>query len=160
MDWAEVSGAVSCQGRRYEKNRKKKVCINNSNFELTFSVVLPPSSLYHNYFGTPLGVTDYKNFLKTFLTVFKVSLKFFQKLPSGYIFINCTNLLKFVKIVFDTYLNFIKLSNFLIFSRKQVRNFNKFSVKFTQILFIIYPRFIKIFSKIFKISVKCFQIFL
>ncbi len=41
-------------------------------------------------------------------------LKFFQKLYSAHIFINCTNLskfVKFVKIVFDTYLNFIKLSN-------------------------------------------------
>ncbi len=41
-------------------------------------------------------------------------LKFFQKPHSAYIFINCTNLSKFVKflkIVFDTYLNFIKLSN-------------------------------------------------
>ncbi len=40
--------------------------------------------------------------------------KFFQKLPSIYIFIKCTNLSKFVnfvKIVFDTYLNFLKLSN-------------------------------------------------
>ncbi len=41
-------------------------------------------------------------------------LKFFQKLPSAYIFRNCTNSLKFVKfvkIVFDSYLNFIKFSN-------------------------------------------------
>ncbi len=36
---------------------------------------------------------------------------FFQKLPSAYIFINCTNLWKLVIIVFNTYLNFIKLSN-------------------------------------------------
>ncbi len=41
-------------------------------------------------------------------------LKFFQKLPSAYIFINCPNLsklVKFVKIVFDKYLNFLKLLN-------------------------------------------------
>ncbi len=41
-------------------------------------------------------------------------LKFFQKLFSAYIFINCTNLskfIKFVKIVLNAYSNFIKLSN-------------------------------------------------
>ncbi len=41
----------------------------------------------------------------------EISLIFLQKLPSAYIFINCTNLWKFVIIVFNTYLNFIKLSN-------------------------------------------------
>ncbi len=37
---------------------------------------------------------------------------------------------------------------------------NKFSVKFAQILFRIYPSFLKIFSGIFKISPIFFQIFL
>ncbi len=52
---------------------------------------------------------QYVNFIKNFL-------KFFQKLPSAYIFINCINwlkLVKFVKIIFHAYLNFIKLSNSL-----------------------------------------------
>ncbi len=44
---------------------------------------------------------------------FEISLNFFQELPSVYIFINCTNfskLAKFIKIIFNAYLNFIKLS--------------------------------------------------
>ncbi len=56
-------------------------------------------------------------------------LKYFQKLPSPYIFINCINLskfVKFVKIVFDTYLNFIKLFKFLKFSDRPLQNFKFF----------------------------------
>ncbi len=52
----------------------------------------------------------YKPVCEFFLNFFQ----FFQKLLSTHIFINCTNLskfVKFVKIVFDTYSNFIKLSN-------------------------------------------------
>ncbi len=48
-------------------------------------------------------------------------LKFFQELSLAYIFINCTNLSKFVifvKIVFDSYLNFIKLPNISKIFRK------------------------------------------
>ncbi len=41
----------------------------------------------------------------------EISLHFFQNLRSAYIFINCANLWKFVIIVFNTYLNFIKISN-------------------------------------------------
>ncbi len=53
-------------------------------------------------------------------------LKFFQKLPSANIFINGTNLsklVKFLKIVFDTYLNFIKLSNISKILRKASTEF-------------------------------------
>ncbi len=49
---------------------------------------------------TQLSALIYNNFLKIFSSFFKVSLKFFQKLFAAYIFINYTNLLKFVKIVF------------------------------------------------------------
>ncbi len=91
--------------------------------------------------------------------VFEISLNFFQKPPAAHIFINCINLSKFVEIIFDTYVNFIKLSNILKFSKKEVQNFNKFFLKFTQILFIIYHNSLKMFSKIFKISAKFFLIF-
>ncbi len=102
----------------------------------------------------------YKNVPKYLSTIFKVSFKFFQKLPSDNIFINCTNLSKLVKTVFDAYLNFIKLlnickilvkfteiflSNICKISKKQVQNFNKFLVKFTQILlFITYSSFLNL----------------
>ncbi len=49
-------------------------------------------------------MNEYEKFLSNFLT-------FFQKLPSAYIFINCTHLWKFVINIFNTYLKFIKLSN-------------------------------------------------
>ncbi len=48
--------------------------------------------------------TSVINFSRNFL-------KFFQKLPSVYIFINWINLWKFVIITSNTYLNFIELSN-------------------------------------------------
>ncbi len=48
---------------------------------------------------------------------------------------------------------------FLKFSEKQVQNFNKFFIKFTQILFIIYSIFLTIFSKIFEYSSNFFQNF-
>ncbi len=47
----------------------------------------------------------------------------------------------------------------LQFSEKQVKNLNKFFVKYTQILFIIYLSFLKIFSKIFRISPNFLQLF-
>ncbi len=55
-----------------------------------------------------------KVYMNEFVKFFWNFLKFFQKLLSAYIFINCTNLstfVKFVKIIFDTYSNFIELSN-------------------------------------------------
>ncbi len=55
------------------------------------------------------------------------------------------------------------LSNYqtlLQFSKKEVQNLNTVFVKFTQVLFIIYPSFLKIFSRIFKISPNFFWIFL
>ncbi len=92
-------------------------------------------------------MNQYVNFFWNFL-------KFFQKLPWGYIFINCTNLskfVKFVKIVFNnTYLNFIKLSNISKnFSERQVQNFIIFLKIFTN-SFIIYQSFFKTFSLILK----------
>ncbi len=68
-------------------------------------------------------------------TFFWNFLKFFSKTGlSLYFCINCTNfskIVKFIKIVFYDYLNFIKLSN-IKFSERQVQNF-MFFVKFTQI---------------------------
>ncbi len=78
-------------------------------------------------------------------------LKFFQQPPSAHIFINCTNLSKFVKfvlIVFDTYLNFIKhFWNFLT-SKYKILSF-LFCEVYTN-SFIIYPCFLNIFSRILK----------
>ncbi len=87
---------------------------------------------------TKISWKSFQQFLKFPLNFSQNFLKFFQKLSSAYIFINCTNLSKFVKIVFDTYLNFIKLSIF------KVQNVNNFFVKLTQILCIIYTSFLKI----------------
>ncbi len=61
-------------------------------------------------------------------------LKFFQKLPSAYIFINCTNLSTFVEIIFDTHLNFIRLSN-------TSQTFCKISTKFQYVFCKIYTKF-------------------
>ncbi len=81
-------------------------------------------------------------------------LKFFQKLPSAYIFINCTNLsklVKFVKIVLDTYLNFIKLLNISKIFWKVNTKFWVFCIyKIYTNSFIIYPSFSNIFSIILK----------
>ncbi len=55
---------------------------------------------------------------------------------------------------------FASYQTFLKFSEKQAQNSNKFFVKFTKLLFIIYLSFLKIFYKIFKISAKFFFIFL
>ncbi len=95
--------------------------------------------------------------------------RFFEKLLSAYIFINCTNLWKFVIIVFNTYLNFIKLSNtstiiweasikfkqvfckfytnFIHNSPNFLKNFNKF---FHNIPLIFFQNFNKYYSKVFK----------
>ncbi len=81
-------------------------------------------------------------------------LKFFQKLPSAHIFINCTNLSKFVKlvkIVFDSYLNFIKLANISkIFGQARAK-FKFFCIcKVYTNSFIIYRSFLNMFSMILK----------
>ncbi len=44
----------------------------------------------------------------------------------------------------------LNYQTFLKFSEKQVQNFNNFCIKFTQILFIIYPSFSKKFLKFLK----------
>ncbi len=98
-----------------------------------------------------------QNYQKIFRRFFEFSLnfpwhflKFVQKLPSAFIFMNCTNLSKFIKIIWDSYLNFNKLSTFLKLSEKQVQLQNfKFFVKFTLILSIIYSRFLKILSIVY-----------
>ncbi len=88
-------------------------------------------------------------------------LKFFQKLPSAYIFINCTNsskFVKFVKIVFDIYLNFINYRTFLKCTERQVQNFKFFVlVKFTQFIHHL-PKFLTHFLNDFKISSEVFPI--
>ncbi len=83
-------------------------------------------------------------------------LKFFQKLPSAYIFTNCTNFSKFVKsfnIVLDTCSNFIKLSTiFNIFWKKSI-NFKVICICKNYInSFIIYPSFLNNFSITLKFS--------
>ncbi len=60
---------------------------------------------------TKISKIIFPQFLKFSLNFYWNYLKFFQKLTSDNIFINCTNLSQLVKIVFDTYLNLIKLSN-------------------------------------------------
>ncbi len=72
----------------------------------------------------------------------KIFLSFFQKLPRAYIFINCTNLWKFILIVFNIYLNFIKLSNTSAI-------FWKASIKFEQVFCKIYTNFIHNLPKFF-----------
>ncbi len=72
--------------------------------------------------------TSMRNFSWNFLT-------FFQKLPSAYIFVNRTNSWKFVIIVFNTYLNFIKLSNTSTIIWKV-------SIEFEQVFCKIYTNFI------------------
>ncbi len=74
----------------------------------------------------------------------EISLKFFQKLPSTYIFF----FIKFVKIVFDTYLNFIKFSNNSKIFWKASTKFQVFCKIYTN-SFIIYLRFLK-FSQLFQ----------
>ncbi len=93
----EDPGVLTDLGRRYKKNRKKPLCV-------------PGHTVEVKLLWTQLCMRMSK-YIRTSMWNF---LKFFQKLLSAYIFINCTNLskfVKFVKIVFNAYLNFIKLSN-------------------------------------------------
>ncbi len=56
-----------------------------------------------------MTISDYIMYMRGMWKFSWNFLKFFQKLPSAYIFVNCTNLSKLdVKIIFDTYVNFIK----------------------------------------------------
>ncbi len=97
--------------------------------------------------------------MNIFSTVFKVSLQFFLKFPYIFskttlrdVFINYTNLSKFVKIFFDTYLNFIKLSNIS-------KIFWKASTKFQQAFCRLYTNFIHNLPTFFKNFLKDFQNF-
>ncbi len=81
----------------------------NSVFSLSYKISFADTRSLLMEYITYITRTSVRNFSRNFLT-------FFQKLPSAYIFINCTNLWKFVIIVFNTYLNFIILSKtFTIF---------------------------------------------
>ncbi len=77
--------------------------------------------------------------MKIFSAIFKTFLKFFLRCSE--ICLETTfslyfyNLYKFIKIVFDTYLNFIKLSNIS-------KTFWKASTKFQQVFCKIYTNFI------------------
>ncbi len=84
----------------------------------------------------------YKRVWEIFL---EISLHFFQKPLSTFIFINCTNLWKFVIIVFNTYLNFIIIKHVYNLPKSKHKIWISFFVKLIQILFIIYPSFLKIF---------------
>ncbi len=84
-------------------------------------------------------------------------LKSFSKTASAYIFISCINLskfVKFVKIVFNAYLNFIKLSNISKISWEassyKIQSFSQNLYKFIHNL----PKFLKHFLNYFKISLK------
>ncbi len=81
-------------------------------------------------------------------------LKFFQKLPSAYIFINYTNLskfIKFVKILFSTptWIS-SNYQTFLRFSEGPSTKFYKFFVKFTKFIHNL-PKFLKHFLNDFKL---------
>ncbi len=84
--------------------------------------------------------------------------KFFLKSP--YIFSKTTHTLyfyklyKFMKICYNCFQQLFEFHQII------KHFYNKFFVKFTQILFIICPSFLKIFSKIFKIYPNFFQIFI
>ncbi len=89
-------------------------------------------------------------------------LKFFQKFSSVCIFINRTNLskfVKFIKIVYNTYLNFIKLSIISkVFWKENTKLYVFYKIYINSI--IIYPCLLNIFSMILKFPRKFFRIFL
>ncbi len=87
--------------------------------------------------------TNMRNFSWNFPT-------FFQKLPLSYIFINCTDLWKFVIIVFNNYLNFIKLSNTSTIFWKTNLKFKYFFCKIYVDFIHNLPKFLKNFLKDFQ----------
>ncbi len=98
----------------------------------------------------------WKNFRKSqgkFKGIFK---KLLKKISGNFVKIYQNSLKLFSK---STWIS-SNYPKFLKFSEKQVQNMNKFSLKFTKALFVIYLSFLKIFSKIFKISAKFSRIFL
>ncbi len=92
--------------------------------------------------------------MKQYVNFFFNFLKFFQKLLSVHIFINCTNLskfAKFVKIVFHIYSNFIKLSNIPKIFWQASTKFYVFCIcKVYTNSFISEPSFLNIFPLILK----------
>ncbi len=86
--------------------------------------------------------------------IFLKLLHFFRKMLSAHIFINCTSLskfVKFVKIVSDTYLNFIKLSNISkIFWQASTKFWVFYICKVYTNSFIIFQISWNIFSMILK----------
>ncbi len=86
---------------------------------------------------------------------FEISLNFFKNYPQLiFLYVNRTNLskfVKFVKIIFDTYLNFIKLwSISKIFSQASTKFLVFCICKVYRNSFIIYPSFLNIFLTILK----------
>ncbi len=81
-------------------------------------------------------------------------LKFFQKLHSNYIFIIYTNLSKLVKIIFDTNLNFIKVSNTskIFWKKVYLKNIQNFLEFFPNIPAIFFQNFTKYYSRLILFS--------
>ncbi len=100
--------------RTWEKNLYKSVHRPEKSLTRTVFRKKKSGNTAHSRSETSLNTVVHVNVkvhMNQYVKFFFNSLKFFQKLPSAHIFFNCTNLSKFVKIVFNTCLNFTKLSN-------------------------------------------------